>query len=376
MKIKREYIQRLALIVVGLFLALVVAEISLRIIFPEPQQFYVWRPNLQREFSPSQGVMPRVTGNSRFYINSEGIRGDEFSESQEYRILTIGGSTTECAYLDQEEAWPYLLQEKLGNNVWVGNIGKSDRNTNHHILQMEYLLPQYPRIDVIVMLVGACEQLRGDATDEELLDHAFVLHPYKRQSFPQNMAVWRLTQRLIQPRANWDMLFPAQSAVVMEDTGKWYTAAQEHRRNAGIVDDMPNLAPLLEEYEYNLNAIIDIAKSKSIRLILMTQPSMYRKGLTEQEKNLLWGGAVDESLEKYYSVRVLAVRDEQRNSKLIEVCQLRGIECIDLANCLPKDITVFYDDYHFNESGSKMVADVIGDYLSGREPFIRFNRKQ
>lgn len=108
----------------------------------------------------------------------------------------------------------------------------------------------------------------------------------------------------------------------------------------------------------------------------MTQPSMYRKGLTEQEKNLLWGGAVDESLEKYYSVRVLAVRDEQRNSKLIEVCQLRGIECIDLANCLPKDITVFYDDYHFNESGSKMVADVIGDYLSGREPFIRFNRKQ
>ena len=372
--LRRENIYRLVSILAGLLIALLAAEIGLRIIFPEPQEFYVWRPNLQRNFNPSPGVMPGITGNSRFYINSEGIRGDEFSEEQEYRILAIGGSTTECAYLDQTEAWPYLLQERLNSlelyDVWVGNVGKSDRNTNHHILQMEYLLPQYPRIDAIVMLVGACERLRGDVTHEELLDHAFSAHPYGSQSFPQNMAIWRLSRKLMRPRANWDILFPVQSAVIMEHTGKWYTAAREHRKSAEIVDGLPDLTPLLEEYERNLNTIIDMAESKSVRLIFLAQPAMYRPDLTQQEKDLLWGGAADRSLGKYYSVSEMLAREEQRNSKLIEVCQLRGVEYIDLANRLPKDVTVFYDDYHFNENGSRMVADVIFEYLSQREPFV------
>ena len=46
-----------------------------------------------------------------------------------YRILTLGGSSTECLVLDQTEAWPQLLQDRLNETnkyqVWVGNAGQS-----------------------------------------------------------------------------------------------------------------------------------------------------------------------------------------------------------------------------------------------------------
>ena len=118
----------------------------------------VWPPHLNIVFRPDPDILPGVQGDARFVINSSGIRGDELADDQNYRILAIGGSTTECAYLDQGETWPYLLQNRLarvmGQKVWVGNVGKSGMNTRDHILHTKYLLPQFPKIDAVLLLVG------------------------------------------------------------------------------------------------------------------------------------------------------------------------------------------------------------------------------
>jgi lysophospholipase L1-like esterase len=370
-----ENIYRLVLVVVGVLIALAIIEFGLRIAFPEPTSYYVWRPNLERTFRPYPGAMPGINGDSRFFINSTGIRGDEFAGDQQYRILCIGGSTTECMYLDQTEAWPYLLQEKLNGlntlKVWVGNVGKSACGTPDYILQMEHLLPQYPQLDAIILLIGANEGA-PESVYAYPLDHAFAIHPFEDKPFPQNTALWRLGHRffiLLNSRTNWDTLFTVQVKEVQEQAGKWYIDAREQRAQAEIVDEMPDLTPLLDEYGENLNTIIDMAKAESIRLICMTFPSIYREDLTEQERALLWGGPTDETQEKYYSVRVLMERAKQINSKTIDVCQSQGVECIDLANLLPKDTTVFYDDLHYNESGAQLIAQAIFEYLSDTEPF-------
>ena len=118
------------MIVAGLLIGLALSELVASLLYPRPQQFYVRRPNLRRTFSPLEDVMPGVRGPTRFITNSLGIRGDEFAESQQYRILAVGGSTTECVYLDQDRAWPSLIQrilaEATGLRVWVGNVGISD----------------------------------------------------------------------------------------------------------------------------------------------------------------------------------------------------------------------------------------------------------
>jgi hypothetical protein len=139
--------------------------------------------------------------------------------------------------------------------------------------------------------------------------------------------------------------------------------ARNLRRNARqILDELPDLSSALIQYEKNLNDIIDIAKNSSSRIIFLTQPFIWHRGLTEAEQQLLWFGFTNED-GVYYSVDALNRGMIAFNQKLMGVCKKRGIECMDIERMLPKNTSVFYDDVHFNESGCEQVAAIIYDFL-------------
>lgn len=110
-------------------------------------------------FRPENGILPGVSGESRFIVISQGFRGDELTVEHTVRILALGGSATECLYLDQAEAWPRRLQDFLTSyagheNIWVGNVGMSGKTTRHHLIAMRYLPLNELRIDMVVLLAG------------------------------------------------------------------------------------------------------------------------------------------------------------------------------------------------------------------------------
>ena len=87
--INRENSYRLILILVGLAIALVIGEFGLRAYYSikdKNHKYYVWPPNLHKVSKPIPGTMPGVNGIAHFNVNSDGIRGDEFSSDQKYRI--------------------------------------------------------------------------------------------------------------------------------------------------------------------------------------------------------------------------------------------------------------------------------------------------
>ncbi|MCI0545958.1 MAG: SGNH/GDSL hydrolase family protein, partial [Candidatus Rokubacteria bacterium] len=150
----QRVLRRLAPLALGAALALVAAELCLRALAPRAGGFYVWAPGLERTFHPLPGTMPGVEGPSSFRINSIGLRSAEPAAGSDPRILCVGGSTTECLYLDQEETWPALVEKQLGPGAWVGNAGRSGRQTRDHVVQLERLLPLFEGLDRVVLLVG------------------------------------------------------------------------------------------------------------------------------------------------------------------------------------------------------------------------------
>jgi len=70
------------------------------------------------------------------------------------------------------------------------------------------------------------------------------------------------------------------------------------------------------------------------------------------------------------SISDLAIAMDSYNEALIELCSEEGLECYDLTANVPKDTTAFYDDVHFNESGARIVAGAISDYLLQQPPFM------
>src|SRR6185503_10261687 len=89
--------------------------------------------------APDPEILHGIHGPSRFRVSSLGFRGDEDPGEGALALLALGGSTTECLYLDQAEAWPALLEDELaralGRKVWVANAGRSGRTTRDHACQ-------------------------------------------------------------------------------------------------------------------------------------------------------------------------------------------------------------------------------------------------
>lgn len=379
---------RILTLCLSLVVGLLLSEAVLHRLLPDPNKYYVWPPHLRAELRPSPAATPGIIGPSRFTVNSLGIRGRELSrdERREYRILAIGGSTTECLFLDDTKAWPFLLQEMLrqtsaGRDVWVGNVGKSGANSRDHVVQVKYLLPQYPRIDVVMMLVGindlnwrlryGGDRLQLPMTDpvaqENQLPRAFAIVPavgprYKRTA---------LYGLLRQMGARIEGVQTRREAWQQDPTAQFYELHRAERRaRVATLDTLPDLTAGLPEYRANLEDIVDLVQAQGARIVLMTQPVLWRDDLDPAEEQLLWNGWSNQN-KAYYSPRALAEGMALYNQQLLHVCQSRGIECIDLASQVPRTAEMFYDDAHYTEKGAQRVARVVNEYFAKRKPFLQ-----
>ncbi len=361
------------MILTCILIIICVSEITLCFTFPTPNKYYLWLPSWKAIFKPYPGIMPGVTGNVVFKTNSEGVRGDELTDKQRIKILAVGGSTTECLYIDQQKTWPYILQNNLSSayrqDVWVGNIGRSGLSTTGNLIELKYLLPQYRKIDLIIALVGFNDFQsallntfiqNNLKSDREKIEMVFVKHPSRIGRFYENSALWKIMQKFIN-------YYSRRNKGIVEDTaGSWYIGARNARKRASQTsNNLPDLTSSLTVFENNINEMIDLAKERSIRIIFLTQPYIWNKNLTPAEKDLLWFGFTDDK-KNYYSVAALANGLKKFNLRLAEVCKRRNVECIDLESIIPQDTSVFYDDVHFNEGGCLKVADVVTGYLVGR----------
>jgi lysophospholipase L1-like esterase len=368
-------------------LSLAAAEFALRAAAPAPDHFGVWPAHLDLTLHPAPGVLPGVTGPSRFTTNADGLRAEARRPEHAHRILAVGGSTTESLYLDDAETWPRLLQERLAAvrgraDVWVGNAGKSGLNSRHHVVQVLQLLPQLPRIDVLLLLAGVNDLHHWLSRDSDFrpIDQeppsAFAeLYVRAFDVQPQPQPLWQpvqLLRRVARLQARWDGEAPPV-ALIQDDAGRIYEKWRRHRREASRWrSELPDLDSALREYAANLHTIADVAQRHGARVVLVTQPVMWHAQLTPAERALLWLGGVGdfqrEPGHEYYRVEALSRGMARYNAALLEVCTLRGLDCIDLAGVLPRDTRTFYDDCHFNEAGSRRVAALLTEHLGRRAP--------
>ena len=313
--------------------------------------------------------MPGIAGTIEFTVNSLGLRGPEVRlQDVDLRILTVGGSTTELLYVTDELSWPWLVQQKLsqglGKSVFVGNAGKSGHFTLHHLYQLNHYA-LVPKFDWIVVLAGINDMgaiLNRRDYERRASDVAKVaLTPaYDGMAYYRRSAILRLVTASV--------LYANSTTVEQDPAGDWYAVQRAERQKAlakRTIHDVPPLEDALETYRANLRAIIQTTRRLGKNLLMMTQPTMYRKDLPEHLAALLWSYNADGAM----SVEVLEELMDAFNRTLVEVCQEEGVDYIDLASMLPKDTSTFYDDAHFNISGSEKVATIVADFF-----FAKFGR--
>src|SRR5262249_31183039 len=201
---------------------------------------------------------------------------------------------TESLYLDQDKTWPALVEQGLsatadGRQVWVGNAARSGLQTRDHRALLERGFDQFD-VDLVVMLIGA-NDLRvplwfGDSHHpqgmedpdyygEWLASRSFMVLPWDRLSarlpWYRRTATWELGRRL--RTLYWAVQRPER---VQDRAGHTFRTLRENRQRALQVDDLPPLEAALNEYQRNVEAIAQQARQRSLRLVLLTQPVLWK----------------------------------------------------------------------------------------------------
>lgn len=385
---KLQFLKTTMAIIIVVLIILLLELFSSRLLVPPPDNFYIWPPGIERTFTPDQEILPGTSPTVWFRTNSYGLRSYNPAPNDDYRILVLGGSAAECLYLNQRITWPRLIIANLQREmprlkVWVGNGGRSGQNSRDHIFHLLHVPLRALDVDAIIILAGVNDLLlrlrQGEYFDpgyldqsgaaSRQLDHAFLFVPYQYSlpppPFYKKLGLWRVAKRI---RNRFFSERPQDSE------GKIVANWRENRKLSGIrLDHLPEMEEGLREYKSNIDTIIDLASKKGIRLIFVTQPALWKKGMTPEENARLWMGGVGPFKthpgESYYTPEALSEGLKTYNSLLSSFCRWRGVECLDLATGFPQNTGVFYDDCHFTVEGSERIAREISDYLLSKPPW-------
>jgi len=344
-------------------------------------------PGLKAVVSRGHLRLPGISPTTTYSVNELGLRGPSPPrEGPVYRIVMVGGSTTECAALDDSQEWPHLVMQIMNDRqkqrfVWVGNAGVSATTTVDHLFWLKKL-PVLSQADLLVFLIGindlqAALDFGGEPTQrvleyraQRLTEHA-AYGSDPEEAFFRRAWLFSLAKKnagkvlamLQRPRANSNR----EGAVPFV----WAEHKRGMRPRSASQVPIPDLGVALKEYAQRIRSLESYCHGRGLRCVFLTQPVMWRDGLSADEENLLWMGWVGWKAHRrgLASPADLARSMNAYNQALLSVCREDRLECYDLASAIPADTSAFYDDCHFNVGGARMVAEFLAPRLLAAPPF-------
>ncbi len=342
----------------SIFVLLIGELVSFCIVSP-----LVGPPNLKEQYYTDESSLIGIQGPTNYTTNSLGIRGADMSDSREseYRILTVGSSTTECEYLDDQNEWPHKVEELLnetsdGRKVWVGNIGVSGSSTRENIRQL-LSVPDEVDADMVIVLPAAGDKSTlntsnqidvyssdGDENLVKILEENQIGTLYSGANVgdffhPKETSIRYFGIYYLKPFIFELFGFDERKKISADEYAK---KKMEAHLNCTIESET-NWDTIVEEndvteFSRNLNKMVDIAEEKGFRLIFVTQ--------------------------SFSDASLLLL-----NHEVLNVSGNRNVECINVGEMIPANHYIYYDTEHFTDNGAKIMAKHIADYLKNTDPF-------
>lgn len=382
----RQLIIRLATLSLSTVLALGVLEAGLRLT-RDSNRFYPYRKNSVKASYPTEEITRGVSGIAYFTTNSFGCRGPELA-NQKNRMLVMGGSTTACTALDDNEAWPQLVMDRVNEHfgqddfLWVTNSAIDGTSTRTHIVHAKFLAPTIPGLNHVLVYCGFNDMAgwliqdknynhHFPLTDENIaieIPRSFAISCYDAPGTPwyRRLELWkRMSQLKAYYKSRRTAEARAQGKIIEDDRLQWLAQEREKRahetKRSVDLGKMATLDDALSAYAENVSTIIGLVRDAGSTPILMAQAIQFDE-LSEQEKKDLWMGAMDGG-KTYIEMSQLQELLRKYNDRMETIAKAHGVLFIPLPKLLEGNRDLYYDSIHFHEAGARAVGRVVADYL-------------
>lgn len=269
------------------------------------------------------------------------------------RILTLGGSTTKNGFLPAEDRYPAILEKLLRSahpekKIEVFNGGQDTFTTKHSLINYVTNMKDW-KPDIVIIMHGINDLYRS------CLDPDYTIGDYNRlwSHFYGSSVKGAKPESFIEEQ----LLKPLLS--------KWYAAylqIEEDRR----LDQYRSLP----DFKRYLTSLVEYLKHDNVKVILMTEPYLYKDEMTEEEKLELIFGKMFCKKQIYWlgytypSPGSLKAAMDAFNKATLEVAEEQGVTYVDLARMIPKDAYYFIDDVHYTKLGSEKVAEFTAESIT------------
>ncbi|MGH2570865.1 MAG: SGNH/GDSL hydrolase family protein [bacterium] len=351
----------LALILFGLGIGFLTAEVALRlynpfgfrmrgntIVLPVHQTYMIQDPNLERFDKLDRRVVHTK--------NSLGFRGPE--PPRDFRaclsIVVIGGSTTECFYLSDGQSWPEQLQAQLQPafpRLWVNNAGLDGHSTfGHTVLMRDYISKLRP--SMALFLVGVNDLFADGPRTLDHLDRSPIAGRLAEHS-----ELFAVVLNMVRHRRTAGVKSLGAMPKRLNLQVPEYTDFPVEEEEA-VLRSQRRFVP---EYESRLKLLMEMARRSGIEPVLITQPALFGDALDDVTQADLDRVSIEiyRKMNGFTAWRLL----EMYNDVIRRVGREQGVKVIDLAREMPKSSRYYYDYLHYGKEGAAEVARIVAQQL-------------
>jgi lysophospholipase L1-like esterase len=351
-----------ALVLFGCILSVVLLEVLLRLYNPFDQRIRLGLLRLPTNVHYTI-PMPAAYGLDEVVVhtrNNIGFRGPDLPPSRDWslRILTVGGSTTECFLLSDDKTWPALLDRDLQRHfapLWLNNAGLDGHSTFGHMLLIRNL-DERIQPDLVLFLVGVNDVGRADANSYDLTGTP-GLHFGSVSDFIKSLGnyseVMSLVLNIRRALMAWHLQIRHDPHALSDRDLSAARLAPD--QSARILADQAGPAAA---YAVRLAKLVSLTRERRIAPVLVTQPALFGDAV-DPTTHLDLSHFAFQGMDGVTAWDVLELYNEVTRRVAAEA----GVPVIDLAREMPKDSIYFYDGLHFTNAGARAVSEIISRSL-------------
>jgi lysophospholipase L1-like esterase len=279
------------------------------------------------------------------------IMPSKIHDHPDLTLAFLGGSTTECIYVDEDLRFPYLagrlIEQQTGLKVNSYNAGRSGNNTLHCLnILLNKVVNLKPDIVVLMENINDLAILMYEKSywNTNPSRSPILEKPPTFKTVGQDLRQMFYTVR--------DLTFPnlAREMKKLFHSGRKSTGDEFKKvRGKKITIDQDLL---VREYSLNLQTFINICRARGITPVLMTQASRLTEAPDPLIKKMMHNLEVSQGI-TYADFKAAF---DRLNQTIREVGAKNQVLVIDLAREIPPVKENICDVAHFNDQGSRLVA--------------------
>jgi len=364
--LKKEKAWLFTTIVVGFTILIIVVcgEVGLRFVLRQglvtaiqPTNRYIvlreYRPDQVLEIQPTYRHVAESDGLTekrvRLTIDGDGFIGSaQRHETPDVTIAFLGGSTTECLYLDESKRFPSvvasLLGEKADRRVHAINAGTSGGNSLHSINKLiNVVAPKNPQVVVFMDAINDLTTLAyfGSYWNADRRGNLAVIEDGEG-SFPHMLKV--LAKRYMPGYFTMTMIVSDYLNPKVDD--EFVFNQQLFNANLQREDELVAL------FHQQLVLFVHVARAIGATPMLMTQANRIQSN-DPFVRELFRRTRPELDYDRWAKAYV------RFNDEIRRVAELQHVGLVDLAKAIPGTKEYVYDPVHLTEAGSVAVAEEI-----------------